>query len=152
MSIYECEDEEGEWHIQFWAFERNGKKQFFEGGDSLFANLEDARACFAGNNHVARAILCMGWPCWEDELELDVNQKLLEAVGDDFGGELNASKMSKQLSKWPTENWVVFRSVWTGRAELSLSQVESNGLYFTPEGFEVDDMMEAARIVYRSKN
>jgi hypothetical protein len=71
---------------------KDSKYKALENGDSLFKNLDNFAESFAGNPYVGTEILRLGWLAWEDEIELEKNQKLIEAVGAGYGGEVNAIK------------------------------------------------------------
>lgn len=150
VSIYEHFEEGSDPIVQFWAFQRNGKRQCFESGESLFDSIDDVRATFSGNPTISRAIISMGWIPWEDELVVEPGNKFIEALGDDFGGEINVSKIKSALKKYPKENLIVFRSIFIGSEEVDLSSIESTPL-FSPDSFEPMDKLEAARVMYRSK-
>ena len=131
-------------------FQRDGKRTCFDSGDSLFESIDDVRKTFSGNAFISKAILSMGWIPWEDELEKESNQKLIEAIGGDYSGEINASKIKNALEKYPEDTLIVFRNVFLGIEKVDFSSIESTPL-FTPDSFEPSDKLEAARLLYRFK-
>lgn len=152
ISLYESLGKDEEVNIEFWAHESEGLRQVYTGGASLFESLgeDDGFSSFSGNDYVSKQILCMGWIPWEDELELEPNQKIIEAVGDDYGGTLNLERLKPALSKFDGANLAVFRTIFFGKQQISLAEVQESSL-FTPDSFEPNDRFEAARFRYRFK-
>jgi len=150
VSLYERISSEGDSEIQFWSFERHGKRSCFSGSDSFFSNLQDMRGNFAGNCILSKQIICMGWQCWEDEIELEIGEAMMEGAGEDYSGELNVQKISKKIVKFQSDTVAVFRSVYRGEGVLSLETLQAETLY-TPDGFTVRDSEEVARLCYRTK-
>lgn len=148
ISIYELIDEEGDVEVQFWTYERDGERFVFKDGDSLFSNIESDES-FAGDTYISRNILCMGWPCWQDELEYQPHEQLLEVTGADYGGEFDLSDYKDELSEFEGQNYITFSSVFNGEEVISLSEIEETRL-FTPETFEPDDDLESCKIIYQS--
>lgn len=150
VSLYELIDEDGDSTVQYYTYERDGDRFCFEDGNSIFTHIEDWEKDFFGNPYMASLVLKLGWMCWEDEIELEPNQKYVEAVGEDYSGEINLDKIKKTIEKYPDENLAVFRTVYLGNDNIEFSDVIKNQL-FTPEKFTPADEYEAARFVYRAK-
>ena len=150
LSLYESFGEDQEVKINFWTHESDNDRSAHTGGESLFESLGDSFDSFAGNDFVSKQILCMGWEPWEDELELEPNQKIIEAIGDDYGGTLSLEKIKSSLNKFDRQNLAVFRTMVLGRAKIGLDDVQK-AKAFTPESFEPNDHFEAARFRYRFK-
>lgn len=149
ISLYESFDDEELSIIEYWTLLKDGKYKAFENGDSLFKNLDDFAESFAGNPYVSTEILRLGWLAWEDEIELEKNQKLIEAVGAGYGGEVNAIKARPAVLKFPSNNLAVFRTVYEGRGSISLKNLKTR--LHTPSNFIVADALEVARFRYRAK-
>jgi hypothetical protein len=150
LSLYESFGEDQEVIINFWAHESGDERSVHIGGESLFETLGDSFDSFAGNDFVSKQILCMGWEPWEDELDLEANQKIIQAIGDDYGGTLNLEKIMPSLKKFDRQNLAVFRTMFFGRAKIGLDDVRKTNA-FTPESFKPNDNFEAARFRYRFK-
>lgn len=150
ISLYESFDDDAVSIIEYWTLLKGGKYKAFENSASLFENLDDFAGSFAGNPYVSTEILRLGWLAWEDEIEIEKNQKLIEAVGADYGGEVNAIKARPAVLKFPSNNLAVFRTVCEGSGSISLGSLEKTPLY-TPSNFVVVDALEVARFRYRAK-
>jgi len=150
ISLYESIDDEDVSTIEYWTLLKGGKHSASENGASLFENLDDFSGSFAGNPHVSMEILRLGWVAWEDEIETEKNQKLIEAVGANYGGEVNAIKARPAVLKFPSNSLAVFRTVYEGSGSISLKVLKNTQLY-TPTNFVVVDALEVARFRYRTK-
>jgi hypothetical protein len=150
VSLYEYIDEDGDITVQFYSYERDGTRFCIEDGNSIFSDIEEWDKNFCGNPYMATLVLKLGWMCWEDEIELEQSQKYVEALGEDYSGEINLEKIKKSVEKFQDENLAVFRTVYLGSAGVSFSDLSKKQL-FTPDEFYVADHYEAARFVYRYK-
>jgi hypothetical protein len=150
--VFYAVEEEGIPDIKFWASERsNGEFTVHDyQEENPFDFINDLKRNFAGNPQTAKLIIAMGWILWEDEIELEPDQKLEEGLGEDYCGEMNLSRIKKKLSKYLESTIIVTRTIYRGEADISLAEVQNEPL-FVPDGFEPDNSLEAIRVCYRYK-
>ena len=146
---YEDEDSDDLEPVAWAYFPEEGESTVHMQADSdLFSlALDDTSSHFKNQDLVKRALF-MGYLNWEDEFEFDPDDEILvEAIGEDSGGELNLSDHEDQIREVMGSLVIVSRSVFVGADNLSAEDLKDQGIS-CPDDFEPADELEAVRAIF----
>jgi hypothetical protein len=132
--------------LVYWSHQANGETTFYSQEDySLNENIRDVMKNFAGNTNNALQIICLGFPAWEDELELGTKDIYDFGEGDGVGSEISVKKHNAFLKKNPRKLLCVTRQIYEGPSTTVTKETLENEPFI--DNFEPIDYRERSSFI-----